>query len=201
MTIHKNEKQKAFEQQAIVHTDMLFRFGMSLTRNVSDADDLVQETFLKAYRFWDSFEQGTNLRAWLCRIMKNTFINTHRKNQREPEMVEYFEVTARTSAHHDSLPENNLQDTVFNNVLDDVVLRAMSVLRGDFRTILILSDIEKMTYEEIAHFVGCPLGTVRSRLHRSRKILHSKLYDYAKDRGYVGPTGNAMESLPLVLEG
>lgn len=185
MTDCKSEKQQAFEQQALTHTDLLYRFGMHLTGNPADADDLVQETYLKAYRFWDKYDQGTNVRAWLFRILKNSFINLYRKRSNTPDMVDYCETTRPVLARHGAADPNNLSDQAFNNLLEDDVSNAVSGLPEDFRTVVILSDIEGLTYEEIAHFVDCPLGTVRSRLHRGRKLLHSKLYDYAKTRGYV----------------
>ncbi len=185
MTICKSEKDKAFEQQALAHMDILYRYSMRLTGNGADADDLVQETYLKAYRFWDTYDQGTNIRAWLFRILKNSFINVYRKESREPDMLEYGEILQPASAHHVTVGANNPQDLAFNALLDDDVARAVSDLPEDFRTVVILCDIEGLTYEEIAHIVDCPLGTVRSRLHRSRKLLHSTLFEYAKERGYV----------------
>ncbi|MFN0157608.1 MAG: sigma-70 family RNA polymerase sigma factor [Bacteroidota bacterium] len=195
MTDAKSEKQQAFEQQAIAHTDFLYRFGVRLTGNAADADDLVQETYLKAYRFWDKYDQGTNIRAWLCRILKNSFINSYRKEANEPDMVDYSETIGPATAHHVAADANNLQELVFNNLLEDDVSNAVSGLPEDFRTVVILSDIEGLTYEEIARFVDCPLGTVRSRLHRGRKLLHSQLYDYARDRGYVKPVAGMQLAL------
>jgi len=185
MTTSKSEKDKAFEQLALAHTDMLYRYGVRLTGNDADADDLVQETYLKAYRFWDTYDQGTNIRAWLFRILKNSFINVYRKESREPDMVEYGELLQPASAHHIAAGANNPQDPAFTDLLDDDVAGAVSGLPEDFRTVVILFDIEGLTYEEIAHIVDCPLGTVRSRLHRSRKLLHSTLFEYARERGYV----------------
>jgi RNA polymerase sigma-70 factor (ECF subfamily) len=184
----KSERHQAFEQQVFGHADALFGFGMRLTRNVADADDLVQETYLKVYRFWDSYNQGTNIRAWLLRILKNSFINVYRKESREPDMVEYSDVMRPAAAGHVSSDADSLQERVFNNLLDDDISAAVSGLPEEFRTIVILRDIEGLTYEEIARFVDRPLGTIRSRLHRGRKLLHAKLFDYARGRGYVGST-------------
>ncbi len=197
MTDCKSEKQQAFEQQALTHTDLLYRFGMHLTGNAADADDLVQETYLKAYRFWDKYDQGTNIRAWLFRILKNSFINLYRKRSNEPDMVDYCETSRPMLVRHGAADANNLPDLAFNNLLEDDVSNAVSGLPEDFRTVVILSDIEGLTYEEIAHFVDCPLGTVRSRLHRGRKLLYSKLYDYAKTRGYVH---RPVESMQCALD-
>lgn len=199
MTGYKSEKQEAFEQQAIAHTDTLYRFGMRLTGNAADADDLVQETYLKAYRFWDKYDQGTNIRAWLFRILKNSFINLYRKESKEPEMVDYSEIMNPLSESHAASDANSLQEQVFHNLLDDDVSSAVSSLPEEFRTIVILCDIEGLTYEEIARFLACPIGTVRSRLHRGRKLLHSNLYNYAKERGYATPTQSSADGLQFVL--
>ena len=185
MTICMSEKDKAFKQQVLAHTDILYRYGVRLTGNGADADDLVQETYLKAYRFWDTYDQGTNIRAWLFRILKNSFINVYRKELREPDMLEYGEILQPASAYRSSAEANNPQDLAFNALLDDDVARAVTDLPEEFRTVVILCDIEGLTYKEIARIVDCPLGTVRSRLHRSRKLLHSALFEYAKERGYV----------------
>ncbi len=199
MTSCRSEKQKAFEHEALAHIDLLYRLGMRLTGNAADADDLVQETYLRAYRFWDRYDQGTNIRAWLSRILKNSFISSYRKESKERDVVEYSEMTNTESANHGDSEANDLQESMFNNLLDDDVSSAVSGLDEEFRTAVILCDIEGLTYEEIADFLGCPVGTVRSRLHRGRKILHSKLYDYAKERGYVSPVQSPVEDMQLVL--
>lgn len=197
MTACKTEKVKDFEQQALAHMGVLHRFGVRLTGNAADADDLVQETYLKAYRFWDKYDQGTNIRAWLCRIMKNSFINLYRGKSRRPEMVDYSEIVKPTSVHHIAADALEQQEPVPESHLDDDVTSAVSGLREMFRTVVILSDIEGLTYEEIARRVGCPLGTVRSRLHRGRTLLHSALYDYARQRGYVGSREITVRGLQL----
>jgi len=185
MTGCMNEKQQEFEQQALAHADFLYRSGLGLTGNAADADDLVQETYLKAYRFWETYDQGTNIRAWLFRILKNSFINIYRKASREPDMVDYCETMLPSSTHRPAADAHDLQELVFGNLLDDDVSRAVSGLPEHFRTVVILCDIEELTYEEIARFVDCPLGTVRSRLHRGRKMLYSTLHEYARKRGYI----------------
>jgi len=198
MTIHKSEKQQQFEREAFAHSDFLYRFSLRMTGNPADAGDLVQETYLKAYRFWDGYELGTNIRAWLFRILKNSYINLYRKKLTESDRVEYCEMSKPAPSQHVAVNANNLQDMLFNNLLDDDVAGAVSSLPEDYRTVVILCDIEGLTYDEIAHFVDCPLGTVRSRLHRGRRILHSKLYDYAKGRGYVGSVQSSAGSSQLV---
>ncbi len=187
MTIfHKSDIQRAFEREALPHSDILYNYALRMTNNAADADDLVQETYLKAYRFWDKYEQGTNIRAWLFRIMKNSYINRYRKESKEPDTVDYEEVqNFYTSIRDESGDPNDPQESIFSNLLDDDVAKAIAELPDDFRTVVILCDIEGLTYEEIAEFVDCPLGTVRSRLHRGRKLLRGRLLEYARNRGYV----------------
>jgi RNA polymerase sigma-70 factor, ECF subfamily len=180
----KIARHRAFEQETLPHIDSLYGFAIRLRGNAEDADDLVQETYLKAYRFWDSYDQGTNVRAWLFRILKNSFINLYRKRSTEPYMVEFCETMKPVSLHHDARDATNLHNLLSHDLLDDDVASAVSSLPEEFRTVVILSDIEGFTYEEIARFVHCPLGTVRSRLHRARKLLRSALRDYAGERGY-----------------
>jgi RNA polymerase sigma-70 factor (ECF subfamily) len=182
----KNEKELEFEREAIPHTELLYNYALRMTNNPSDADDLLQETFLKAYRFWDKYESGTNIRAWLFRIMKNSYINRYRKETKEPSTVDYGEVENFYSSIKDASTESNdLQETLYGNLLDDDVASAVAELPEDFRTVVILCDIEGLSYEEISEFVDIPLGTVRSRLHRGRKLLRGKLLEYARKKGYV----------------
>jgi len=182
--LHK--RQSEFEAEVIPHKDILLNFALRTTGNKDDANDLLQETFMKAFRFWDKYEKGTNIRAWLFRIMKNTYINRYRKETREPGMVDYEDVeNFYDSIRDDSTDSNDLQKTMYNNMLSDEVIVALQSLPEDFRTVVILCDIEQLTYEEISDFLNCPIGTVRSRLHRGRIILEEKLYNYAKERGLV----------------
>ena len=182
----KSDRHDEFEREALPHMDLLYNYALRMTNNAQDADDLVQETYLKAYRFWDSYEKGTNIKAWLFRIMKNSYINRYRKETKEPDTVDYDEVKDFYSTVRDESTEtNDLQETLFGNLLDDDVTKAIAALPDDFRTVVILCDIEGLSYEEIAEFVDCPLGTVRSRLHRGRKLLREQLMQYAKKRGYV----------------
>jgi RNA polymerase sigma-70 factor (ECF subfamily) len=182
----QNPKHKEFEQQALPHMEVLYNYALRITRNAEDANDLLQETFLKAYRFWDKFEQGTNLRAWMFRIMKNTYINLYRKEVKEPDTVDYDEIESYYNIIRDeSSDDNDLQQKIFGQLLDDDVSKALESLPEEFKTVVILCDIEGLSYEEIAEFLQIPVGTVRSRLHRGRKILYTQLYDYAKDRGLI----------------
>ncbi|MBX2991581.1 MAG: sigma-70 family RNA polymerase sigma factor [Bacteroidetes bacterium] len=180
------QKQREFQGEALPHMDFLYNYALRMTFNAADAEDLVQETFLKAFRFWDSYEKGTNIRAWLFRIMKNAFINRYRKEKKEPETVEYQEVeNFYNSVRESAVETSDLQESVFKNLLEDEVAVAIAELPEDFRTVVILCDIEELTYEEVAEFIDCPIGTVRSRLHRGRKLLRARLTEYARKRGYV----------------
>ena len=186
MKTQTSEKRRSFEREALPHTNLLYNYALRMTNNPADADDLVQETYLKAYRFWDSYEQGTNIRAWLFRILKNSYINRYRKEVREPDTVEYDDVKSLyVLRSEDASDQNDLQESVFGNLLDDEITSAIASLPHEFRTVVILCDIECLTYEEVSAFMECPLGTVRSRLHRGRRLLRALLADYARQRGLV----------------
>ncbi|PLX28625.1 MAG: RNA polymerase subunit sigma [Ignavibacteria bacterium] len=176
-----------FEREALPHMDALYHFALRMTSDPDEANDLLQETYLKAYRFFDKFEQGTNCKAWLFRIMKNSFINIYRRTSKEPDKVDYNDVEEfYHSIRAQSTDPNDLEERIFSNILDDDVSTALENLPEEFRTVVILCDIEGFTYEEIADFVECPIGTVRSRLHRGRKMLRATLFDYATQRGFEG---------------
>ena len=184
----QNKLYKEFEQEALPHMDALYNFALRMTGDGDDANDLVQDTFLKAFRFFDKFEKGTNCKAWLFRIMKNTFINSYRKKTKEPDKVDYEEVEKfYENVKPSSTDSAHLEKEIYDNLLDDEITSAIASLPDDFKTVIILSDIEGFTYDEIADFVDCPVGTVRSRLHRARKMLFAKLYKYANEKGYVKP--------------
>jgi RNA polymerase sigma-70 factor (ECF subfamily) len=177
---------KEFESEAIPHMDILYNYALRMTGNSEDANDLVQETYLKAFRFWDKYEKGTNIRAWLFRIMKNSYINRYRKESKEPDTVDYDDIANFYNTIRDQYTnQNDLQEKIFGGLLEDDVAHALESLPEDFRTVVILSDIEGLSYEEISEFVDCPIGTVRSRLHRGRKMLQVKLFNFAKKHGYV----------------
>ena len=190
------EKRKEdFEKEAMPHINLLQNYAYRMVGNRLDADDLVQETYLRAFRFFDKFEKGTNCKAWLFRIMKNLFINDYRKSQKQPGKVDYDEIeNFYESIKSDKLDTNDLQEKVFSNLLDDDLTNALNSLQDDFKTVVILCDLEGLSYEEIAEFVQCPIGTVRSRLHRGRKLLQQKLYRYAKEKGY-DVDGNSKDKL------
>ncbi len=174
-----------FKKEALPHIGILRNYAYKMTGNELDADDLLQETFLRAFRFFHKFEKGTNCKAWLFRIMKNLFINNYRKNQKSPGKVDYEEIeNFFENIKSEKLDSSDLQEKVFANLLDDQVTIALNSLQDDFKTVIILCDLEGLSYEEIAEFVQCPIGTVRSRLHRARKLLAQKLYKYARNKGY-----------------
>lgn len=180
------EQRKQFEKEAIPHMDAIYNYAQRMCNDPDEAEDLVQETFLKAYRFFDKFEIGTNCKAWLFRILKNTFINKYRKDTKEPEKVDYGSIEEFYELIRDTNSNSiNLEDTIFENVFDDEVSTALQRLPDEFRTVIILCDIEGMTYEEIAEFLDCPIGTVRSRLHRARNVLATTLLEYAKSKGFA----------------
>jgi len=184
--IEDRQKYIDFEREALPHLNSLYNFALQMTGNPDDANDLVQETFLKAFRFFDKFEQGTNCKAWMFRILKNCFINDFRKIAKEPNRVDYDDIQNFYEVIKESdVKYKHWEEDAFSQLLDDEVSIAIADLPEDFRTVIILNDIEGFTYEEIADFVDCPVGTVRSRLHRARKMLYSQLYNYAKNRGYV----------------
>lgn len=177
--------REEFNKEAMPHMKLLHNYAYRMTNNQLDADDLVQETYLRAFRFFHKFERGTNCKAWLFRIMKNLYINNYRKAQKEPGKVDYEEVeNFFDSIRSEKIDSNDLQQKVFSNLLDDELLTALNSLQDDFKTVVILCDLEGLSYEEIAEFLNCPVGTVRSRLHRGRKLLQMKLMDYARDKGY-----------------
>ncbi|MBA4250463.1 MAG: RNA polymerase subunit sigma [Chlorobiaceae bacterium] len=187
MSDEKNKKiNDEFNKEAIPHMDTLYNYALRMTGDSDDADDLIQETYLRAFRFFDKFEKGTNCKAWLFRIMKNTFINNYRKSTNEPNKVDYQEIeNFYENVKPSSTDDAHLEKELFDNLLDDEVSTAIQSLPEDFRTVIILSDIEEFTYDEIADFIDCPVGTVRSRLHRARKMLYAKLHKYASKKGFI----------------
>lgn len=180
-----NAMLEEFEREALPHMNSIYTYALRLCRDRDDANDLVQETYVKAFRFFESFERGTNIKAWLFRILKNTFINKYRKDAREPDVIEYSEVEEfYESIRSTYTTSTNLETQVFDGVFDDDVTKALESLPDDFKTVVLLCDVEGFTYEEIAEFINCPIGTVRSRLHRARNLLGATLLEYAAKRGF-----------------
>lgn len=179
------EKNAIFDQEFMPHIDSMYNFGYRLTFDEDDAKDLVQDTYLKAYRFINSFEQGTNAKAWLFRILKNSFINDYRKKSKQPAKIDYQEVeTYYNSEDVDYGITTDLRVDAVKDMLGDEISNALNSLAVDFRTVIILCDLEGFTYEEMAKILDIPIGTVRSRLHRARNLLKDKLRSYAQDMGY-----------------
>jgi RNA polymerase sigma factor (sigma-70 family) len=181
----KARRDAVFERELLPHMDALYNFGYHLSYNEEDAGDLVQETYLKAYRFLDSYREGTNAKAWLFRILKNAFINQYRKKSRQPNRVEFedYKVYQEGDARGFS-GVVDLRDELFRDQLGDEVSHALGRLPEEFRTVVVLCDLEGFRYEEIAEIVGIPIGTVRSRLHRARNMLKEQLRQYAREHGY-----------------
>ena len=175
-----------FEQVALQHADALYNFALKMTRNEKDAEDLVQDTFLRAYRFFHRFTPGTNCRAWLFRILKNVHINGYRKNQRSPDMVQWDQV----EEFYDTVTPDDLlkrhktpEEHLIEGSIDRRIEEAIGELPQEYRAVVVLNFAEDLSYREIAETLEIPIGTVMSRLHRARKTLQSKLGDFARDQG------------------
>jgi len=175
------QRKKEFEEVALEHMDSLYNAALRMTRNESEAQDLVQDAYLRSYRFFDKFEKGTNFKAWLFRILKNIYINKYRKESKRPQTVDVSDVEASGDLMSTATPE----DEIFDKLLDDDITSAMDALPEEFRLTIILSDLEGFSYKETAEILDCPIGTVMSRLYRGRRLLRNSLYEYAKKRGYV----------------
>jgi RNA polymerase sigma-70 factor (ECF subfamily) len=180
--------EKIFEVEFMPQIDALFTFAFHLTLNEEDANDLVQETYLKAFRFIEKYHEGTNAKAWLFKILKNAFINQYRRKSKRPTRVDYEEIVN----YHDEEDSQyssylDLREDMFQHMMGDEVTDAINSLPVDFRVVILLCDIEGFTYEEIAKIIDIPIGTVRSRLHRARNMLKEKLKEYADSLGYRDP--------------
>jgi RNA polymerase sigma-70 factor (ECF subfamily) len=175
-----------FEALALPHLDALYSAGLRLTKNERDAEDLVQDSFMRAFRFFDKFERGTNIKAWLFRILTNTFINRYRRNAKERNLIEGSEreaVTERMMAQDSSEFGQTPEKAFFDRMLSDEVLKAIDVLPVDFRIVVVLADLQEFAYKEIAEILQCPVGTVMSRLFRGRRLLQKSLAHHAAELG------------------
>lgn len=186
----KQDAQSDFDREALPHLDALYSAAYYMTRNERDAEDLVQETFLKAFRHFDKYEVGTNCKAWLFRILTNTFLNKNRRSVREMSFIDEVEVgdqadavTTRDASAHMLDPEASF----VSRMMSDTVREALESVPPDFRMAVILADLQDFSYKEIAEVMDCPVGTVMSRIYRGRRLLQKKLLDYAIQTGVVSP--------------
>jgi RNA polymerase sigma-70 factor (ECF subfamily) len=178
------EKKALFENEFLPHIDSLYNFGFYLTNDEDEAKDLLQETYLRAYKYINYYQKGTNAKAWLLRILKNTFINDYRKKSKKPVHLSFEDFY--TGDESEDTGFIDLRQEVFDSLIGDEVTKALNGLPVDYRLIILLCDIEGFKYEEIAKIIDVPIGTVRSRLHRARNMLKEKLKDYASKKGYKG---------------
>ena len=179
------QRYRIFETEFLPHIEAMYNFAYRITYDEDTAKDLLQDTYYKAFRFIESFHQGTNAKAWLFRILKNSFINEFRKKNKEPSMIDYQDVeTYYNSDDVNEVITSDLRVEVLQDMIGDEVSNALNSLAVDFRIVIILCDLEGFTYEEMSKILDIPIGTVRSRLHRARNLLREKLKTYAKSMGY-----------------
>jgi len=182
-------KRTEFERQALAHLDALYGAAYRLTRNARDAEDLVQDSLLRAYRFWDSFQQDSNCKAWLLRIVTNTFINEYQRKKRSREVLDAAtqeqDATDGVLVHAEARDKQSPDKALLERSVSDDVQKALDALPDDFRTAVVLCDVNGLSYKEIAEIMDCPVGTVMSRLFRGRKLLAASLRGFAQSEGYV----------------
>jgi RNA polymerase sigma-70 factor (ECF subfamily) len=177
--------EKVFDKELMPHADALYNFSYHLTGNEEDANDLFQEAMMKAWRFIERYEEGTNPKAWLFTIAKNAFINEYRKRSNRPHQVELQDYVTHQDSEDTPLTGNlDMREEMFKYLMGDEVTLAINSLPVDFRTVILLADIEDFKYDEIASILDIPIGTVRSRLHRARNELKKKLKEYAERLGF-----------------
>jgi len=188
----KTKSDEIFEEELLPHIDALKTFAFHLAYDDDDANDLVQETYMKAHRFIDKYEKGTNAKAWLFKILKNAYINEYRKKSKRPTRVDFEDIVTFHDSDDAKVPGYlDLRQEIFENMMGDEVTIAINALPIDFRTVVLLCDVEGFTYEEISKIIDVPIGTVRSRLFRARNMLKDKLLAYAQNLGYKDMRGKA----------
>jgi len=181
----REQKIEIFENEFLPHVEALKTFAYYLTYNDNDANDLVQETYMKAFRFAEKFDRGTNAKAWLFRILKNAYINDYRKKSKQPDRVDFEDVINYHKS--DEVSDNkylNLKEESIDDMMGDEITKAINSLPSEFRTVILLADIEDFSYKEISKIIDVPIGTVRSRLFRARNTLKELLKKYAFSLGY-----------------
>lgn len=184
------QKAKAFEKEALIHLDVIFSAALKMTGSRMEAEDLVQETFLRAYKFFSKFKTGTNCKAWLFKIMTNIYINKYNRQKSQPDTVSFEDVEDFYLYKKLSSPDyiNNAEVKarwIFTNLLDDDISNLLQELPEDFRITVVLCDIQGFSYEDVARMTGAKIGTVKSRLFRARRKLQKGLYEWARANGYL----------------
>ncbi len=192
----KQDKKKRFEDLFLPLMDDLYNFALRMTKNPGDAEDLVQETYLKAYRFFNQFQEGTNTRAWIITILTNTFRTKYRKDQKVPthidfEAVENFFLIDELKTHYQPSNKSEVREAeaiteLLKSYVSDDIIKALDNIPEQFRLAVLLSDVERLNYQEIADVIGISVGTVKSRIFRGRKLLQKQLYEFAKEKGIIG---------------
>jgi len=183
MSLSADQQRRSFESEALPHLDVVYRVALRLAGDPARADDLTQDTLLKAFRAWDRFTPGTNARAWLLTILRHTFINDYRRPQNRARTIDIDAI--ESFSLFDRVQDVDPEGRFFDRIVDQTVLSAIDDLPEEFREALVLSDVEGLPYAEIAEIVQAPIGTVKSRIFRARKALQHRLYDYAVEMGYI----------------
>src|SRR5574337_181653 len=189
----EHTRRKEFEETAMEHIDSLYNMAVRLVFNKEEAEDLVQETYLKAYRFFDTFQKGTNIKAWLFKILRNTFINKYRKAASMPSEIFFEDIESVNTniPYEQETKSGELTDTLetkyndLSSLMDDDVKHAIDSLPIEYREAILLSDIEELSYKDISEITNVPIGTIKSRLNRGRRLLQKSLWEYAKDKGFI----------------
>jgi RNA polymerase sigma-70 factor (ECF subfamily) len=200
MMRRRRKQRNQFEQVALPHLDALYGAAYRLTRNARDAEDLVQDAMLRAYRFWDSFQHDSNCKAWLFKILTNTFINNYQKAKRSREIIHAaaFEQEAVDGVlvHEHSASQRDPRGVLLDKTMSQEVADALASIPTEFRMAVVLCDVEGFSYKEIAEIMDCPVGTVMSRLYRGRRLLKKALHDFALEKGIVRPGWEAQADGP-----